>query len=265
MSAPTAERTRTGRPAATAGSTTGSRNGSRNGTVPSPRDPGGAVGRAYARRAGRRQRLGGAGSPETEGRAQFVLMIMLMLGVGLVASLWLSTTAAADSYRLDTARQSTRELAERIETVHSQIVAMQSTPALARAARSLGMVQLTDVARLVVGPDGHVSVFGTPKAAMASAPPVAPMLPVVAGAPVPASGVAPVALPGQPAALAGAPVGPAVAQPPAPASGAVAQPPAPASGAVAQPGAVAEPTSGAPVAMGAPVVQRDGSTGGAGR
>lgn len=156
---------------------------------------GAAVGKAYARRAGRRERSEGAVTPESEGRSQFVLLIMVLFGVGLIASLWLSTTAAADSYRLDAARQSTRALSERIELVHSQIAAMQSAPALARAARSLGMVQQTEVARLVVAPDGHVTVFGTPKAAVAPAAPSvavpAPALPqpgqagVQPGQPVP--------------------------------------------------------------------------------
>jgi hypothetical protein len=141
--------------------------------VSSPRDPGGAVGRAYARRAGRRRRMGGAGAEDTEGRSQFVLMIMVMLGVGLVASLWLSTSAAADSYGLNAARQSTRDLSERIEVVHSQIDAMQSPPAIARAAASLGMVQVADVARLIVEPDGHVTVFGTPKVAVGAPAPAA--------------------------------------------------------------------------------------------
>jgi hypothetical protein len=136
--------------------------------VPAPRDPGGAVSRAYARRAGRRERLGGVGVPDAEGRSRFVLMIMVMLGAGLIASLWLSTTAAADSYRLDVARQSTRDLTERIEIAQSQIDAMQSPPAIARAAASLGMVQVADVARLIVGPDGHVTVFGTPEVAVAA-------------------------------------------------------------------------------------------------
>jgi hypothetical protein len=155
--------------------------------VSAPRDPGGAVGRAYARRAGRRERLGGTGSEYVAGRSRFVLMIMVMLGVGLVASLWLSTTAAADSYRLNAARQSTRDLTERIEIAQSQIDAMQSPLAVARAAASFNMVPVTDVARLIVGPDGHVTVFGTPKVAVTApspAPmaPAGPALPVVPGA-----------------------------------------------------------------------------------
>lgn len=196
MSTPTVERTRERtRQRPSRGSAQGPTQSASRGAgsaVSSPRDPGGAVGRAYAKRAGRRQRLGGSGIEETEGRSRFVLMIMVMLGVGLVASLWLSTTAAADSYRLNAARQSTRDLTERIEIAQSQIDAMQSPPAIARAAASLGMVQVTDVPRLIVGPDGHVTVFGTPKVAVAAAPPApvlpaGPALPAVPGAALAAS------------------------------------------------------------------------------
>jgi hypothetical protein len=115
-----------------------------------------------------------------------VLLVMGLLGSGLVASLWLSTSAAADSYRLDAATRATRDLSERSETLRTEIAAMRSAPALARAARNLGMVPASDVARLVVEPGGGVVVVGTPKAAYAPAPAVSPPAaapPVVAGQP----------------------------------------------------------------------------------
>ncbi|HZZ46844.1 MAG TPA: hypothetical protein VFE65_08170 [Pseudonocardia sp.] len=232
MSAPTVESVVRARAARTAGTSV-------PGQQPSPSRSGAAVDKAYARRAGRRERSEGAVSPESEGRSQFVLLIMVLLGVGLIASLWLSTTAAADSYRLDAARQSTRALSERIEIVHSQIAAMQSAPALARAARSLGMVQQTEVARLVVAPDGQVTVFGTPKAAVA---PVAPS--VAVPAPTLPQASQPASQPGQSAPGTGQPgvqPGQAVPQP-----GQAVQP--------AQPGQPAQPSGpGQVVLPGQPV------------
>jgi hypothetical protein len=155
--------------------------------VPAPRDAGGAIGRAYARRATRERRQSGEANAAAAGRSQFVLLIMVLFGVGLVASLWLSTTAAADSYRLDAARQATRDLSERSESLRTEIATMQSAPALAQAAQQMGMVQVSDVARLVVAPDGAVQVVGTPKAAVAPyvPPPVlAPAAPPAPGQPV---------------------------------------------------------------------------------
>jgi cell division protein FtsI (penicillin-binding protein 3) len=150
------------------------------------------VGRAYARRAGRARRLA-EGSTATGGRTQFVLSVMALLVVGMVASLWLSTTAAADSYRLDAARRATRDLAERTETLRTEIAGMQAAPTLARLAEQIGMVRMFDVARLVPRPDGSVAVIGTPKAAptpVATPPPVGvPVGPTAPAVAAPAAAV----------------------------------------------------------------------------
>jgi len=204
VSAPTVERSRrngsrgNGSRAGTPGdsaSRTGTSRGSASATAASrksaraeARTPGarrtdsGAVGRAYARKAGRSRPVTDPDRGGAIGRSRFVLLVMGLLGSGLVASLWLSTSAAADSYRLDAATRATRDLSERSETLRTEIAAMRSAPALARAARDLGMVPTTDVARLVSEPGGGVIVVGTPKAAYAPAPAVAPA-PVGAGQP----------------------------------------------------------------------------------
>jgi hypothetical protein len=148
----------------------GSRAARRSGAAPAAKEGRGAVGRAYARRAVRERRLAGEENPSSR-RTQFVLLVMVLLGAGLVASLWLSTTAAADSYRLDVARQATRDLTERNEALRIEIASMRSAPALAEAAQRMGMVQVSDPARLVVGPDGSVRLVGVPKAAVAPPPP----------------------------------------------------------------------------------------------
>jgi hypothetical protein len=108
------------------------------------------------------------------GRAPFVLTVMVLLGVGLVATLWLSTAAAADSYRLQDARTAARELSERSERLHREVAALQSPPALAQRAARLGMVPVKDPARRVVGADGAVRVVGEPTPAVATAA-VAPL------------------------------------------------------------------------------------------
>ncbi|MCW2722705.1 hypothetical protein, partial [Pseudonocardia sp.] len=143
--------------------------------------------KAYARRDDRLRRLVGGVRPARTaapaGRAQFVLLVMVLLAVGLVATLWLSTAAASDSYRLQDARTAAAALTAQSERLHREVSAMDSAPALAQRAAQLGMVPVVDPARLVVGPDGAVTVVGTPKAATAPAP-----------APAPA-GAAPVAAP----------------------------------------------------------------------
>lgn len=132
-----------------------------------------AVARAYARRAHR----SGAGHAEgrsapAANRAPFVVLVMVLLSAALVTTLWLSTAAAADSYRLQNARESARDLTERSEQLGQEVATLETAPELARRALELGMVPAGDPARLVVGPDGVVVVVGKPRAA--AAPPAEP-------------------------------------------------------------------------------------------
>ncbi|WP_232662205.1 hypothetical protein [Pseudonocardia sp. TRM90224] len=142
----------------------------------------GAAGKAYAKRNERLRRLVGSavGSAVGEkvvrtvsppGRAQFVLLVMALLASALVATLWLSTAATADSYQLKDARDNARSLREQSEKLQREVAAMQSAPELARRASELGMVRVQDPARLVVAPDGSVTVIGEPRAASHPAPP----------------------------------------------------------------------------------------------
>ena len=108
------------------------------------------------------------------GTAPFVLLIMVLLTAGLVATLWLSTAAAADSYRLDDARQATRDRSELVERLHRDVAAMQSAPALAAAAQRIGMVPAGVPAVILVHPDGTSQVVGTPEKARAASPPPPP-------------------------------------------------------------------------------------------
>jgi len=151
-----------------------------------------AVARAYARRA---QRTGArSAGPEVgpenpdAGRMPFVLVVMVLLGVALVSTLWLSTAAAADSYHLQGARKVARNLAERSENLSREVATLETAPELARRARELGMVPAGNPARLIVRPDGTVVLVGHPRRATAPAPPPA-------AAPAPAARPAPSAPP----------------------------------------------------------------------
>jgi hypothetical protein len=133
--------------------------------------------KAYARRderAGRGAGVRPARAAAPAGRPQFVLLNMVLLAVGLVATLWLSTAAAADSYRLQDATAEARVLSERAERLHQEVAVLASAPELARRAAELGMTPVRDPARLVVAPDGNVEVVGTPRAAVAPPPPPPP-------------------------------------------------------------------------------------------
>lgn len=113
-------------------------------------------------------------------RASFVLMMMGLLAVGVACTLWLTTQAIADSYKLEQLRTGNAKLAETKEKLQRDVAKAESPASLAPAAQQLGMVPGGDPARIVVGPDGKTSLVGEPKKAKAdtqpvpAAPPVAP-------------------------------------------------------------------------------------------
>lgn len=141
----------------------------------SPRTRSAAAERAYARRA---QRVGRSVAREaavtrsgTASRASFVVLIISLLTVGVAATLYFSTQAIADSYRLENATQAANDLAERAEILQREVMRKESPSALAQRARELGMVPGGNPARIVVGPDGKARVVGKPAPARAPAPP----------------------------------------------------------------------------------------------
>lgn len=185
--------------------------------VERPRARSAASQRAYARKAQRHIGSTGARADAPARRAPFVLLVMVLLAAGLVASLWLSTAAAGDSYRLEQARQQARDLSERSEQLRQEVASLQTAPELARRARDLGMVPTGEPARLVGQPDGTVLVVGKPSPATAPPPPAPPPADQSPAAGQPPAG-------GQP---------PAAGQPPAPVQGPVegqGQAPAPGAG-----------------------------------
>ncbi|MGQ0841070.1 hypothetical protein [Actinokineospora sp.] len=139
-----------------------------------------AAERAYARRAHREGR-GTASRPAvateevTSGRASFVVLIIALLVVGVAATLWLTTQAIADSYRLEDAKNGATRLSEQAAQLQREVTRQESASALAQRARELGMVPAGDPAWLVVQPDGSVTVVGEAKPVPAPAPPTVPV------------------------------------------------------------------------------------------
>ncbi|ONI70561.1 hypothetical protein ALI144C_48900 [Actinosynnema sp. ALI-1.44] len=98
------------------------------------------------------------------------MLVMGLLATGVVTTLWLSTQAIADSYRLDQAKKAATELAEEVELLQREVTNLESPATLDEMARKLGAIRSSDPARIVVAPDGKVTVVGEPKPA---APPAA--------------------------------------------------------------------------------------------
>ncbi|MGV9725408.1 hypothetical protein [Nocardia beijingensis] len=138
----------------------------------------GAAQRAYARRRMRESGADGAFLPAVRrsamaARIPFVTAIIALLGCGLALTLLLTTRAAEDSYQLGDARATNRRLADERAALQREVEVADSAPELALRARELGMIPAKDPARLLVGPDGSVTVIGKP--APAEGTPVPPL------------------------------------------------------------------------------------------
>ncbi len=106
-----------------------------------------------------------AGPRELARRIPFVVFVMALFLAGMAITLWLTTSATARSYQIADAQQQNSRLEDQKESLEKVVQAGNSAPELARKAAELGMVQSEDVARLVVAPDGSVTVHGEPKPA----------------------------------------------------------------------------------------------------
>lgn len=104
-------------------------------------------------------------------RVPFVVLVIGSLGLGLGITLWLSTGAAQRSYQLGAARETNEALMQQKEALERDVLEAQAAPALAEAARQLGMIPSRDTARLVQDPAGNWVVVGTPKPAEGVPPP----------------------------------------------------------------------------------------------
>lgn len=161
-------------------------------------------------------------------RVPFVVLVIGALGVGLGVTLWLSTDAAERSYQLGSAKQTNEALLQQKEALERDVLEAQAAPALAEAARGLGMIPSRDTAHLVQDPAGNWMVVGTPKPAEgAPPPPLNSPLPENTPAPRPQAATAaqdpgnperPVRISGTPGtpSTAGAPGAPAAALPAGP-------------------------------------------------
>lgn len=104
-------------------------------------------------------------------RVPFVVLVIGALGIGLGVTLWLSTDAAERSYQLGHAREVNQALLQQKEGLERDVLEAQAAPALAEAARNLGMIPSRDTAHLVQDASGNWMVVGTPKPAEGVQPP----------------------------------------------------------------------------------------------
>lgn len=104
-------------------------------------------------------------------KVPFVVLVIGSLGAGLGVTLWLSTDSAERSYQLGRVREKTQILQQQKEALERDVLEAEAAPALAEAARGLGMIPTRDTAHLIQDPAGNWVVVGNPKPAQGVSPP----------------------------------------------------------------------------------------------
>ena len=113
----------------------------------------------------------------TLSRVPFVVAVMVLMAVGLIATLWLAIAGVSGSYELREGKVETARLSEQKEQLIRQNSYLDSTPALQRRAAQWGWVPAPEPAHLVHDGNGGVRVVGDPQVAEAPPPPPPPPAP----------------------------------------------------------------------------------------
>ena len=111
--------------------------------------------------------------PQHAPRVPFALLVIGLIVGGLVSLLALNTASAANELHRHEAALRDAGVAAQLEQLRNQVAASEAPGNLAAIAAQLGMVPGGNPAFLDIGPDGSVSVLGSPAPATA-APVTAP-------------------------------------------------------------------------------------------
>lgn len=98
-------------------------------------------------------------------RVPFVVPVIALLVIGLGTSLWLSTKAAQDSYRLGVERQQNQALVDKRDSLKRTYESGDSAPELSDKATKLGMIPASNPPRMVVDANGRTHLSADPQPA----------------------------------------------------------------------------------------------------
>ena len=139
------------------------------GITAAPAGPSRSTQRAMDRRRRRQvrmsaSRMSGAGRPVRSAllRVPFVVALILVLGGGIGAVLYLNTKTDESGIRTEQAQQASSQLRLDIEALSRSIAEQNATPRIAEQARRLGLVPAGDAAILVIDKSGKRTLVGRP-------------------------------------------------------------------------------------------------------
>lgn len=106
--------------------------------------------------------LAGVSFRERLQHTPFVVPVIALLVLGLGLSLWLSTKAAQDSYRLGIERAENQALIDQRDALKRDYESGNSAPELSREATRLGMIPAQNPARMIVDDPRRPRIVGKP-------------------------------------------------------------------------------------------------------
>ncbi|WP_238423520.1 hypothetical protein [Gordonia sp. 'Campus'] len=125
-----------------------------------------AAGRAAPpRRTGGGLSMTGVSLRERLQHTPFVVPVIALLVLGLGLSLWLSTKAAQDSYKLGIERTQNQSLIDQRDALKRTYESGNSAPELSDKAARLGMIPAENPARMIVDDPRRPRIVGTPSPA----------------------------------------------------------------------------------------------------
>jgi len=128
-----------------------------------------------SRRTGGGLSMTGVSLRERLQHTPFVVPVIALLVLGLGLSLWLSTKAAQDSYKLGIERAANQSLVDQRDALKRTYESGNSAPELSREATRLGMIPADNPARMIVEDPKRPKIVGKP--APASGRPMADLNP----------------------------------------------------------------------------------------
>lgn len=129
---------------------------------------------ARAAATGPRRSAGRGHQPKHAPRVPFALLVVGLIIGGMCALLALNTASAANELARHNLAGKDSDVAARLEQARNEVAASAAPGSLGSAAAALGMVPAGAPAFLQIGPDGRITLLGSPAPATSIAPPPVP-------------------------------------------------------------------------------------------
>jgi lipid-binding SYLF domain-containing protein len=101
-------------------------------------------------------------------RAPFVVLVVVLLVGTTLGLLVLNTAIAVDSLKATSLKAANAQRAQEVQRLQQEVTTAGTPQQIADAAKKAGLIPAGNAGYLVIGPDGHSTLRGTPEPAAPS-------------------------------------------------------------------------------------------------